>query len=50
MLIGSFLAMGMSEENVRKMVRDNPGRLLGWDADKLKSLSAEHDAMNEGMD
>jgi len=50
MLIGSFLAMGMSEENVRKMVRDNPGRLLGWDAEKLKSLSAQHDAINDDMD
>ena len=29
MLIGTFLMLGVSEENVRKMVKTNPARLLG---------------------
>jgi predicted amidohydrolase len=31
MMIGSFLAIGMAAEDVRKMVQDNPARLLGLD-------------------
>jgi len=44
MLIGTFLALGMSEAAVRKMVRDNPARLLGMDAQHLASLDADQDA------
>lgn len=31
MMIGSFLAIGMREQDVRMMVQDNPARLLGLD-------------------
>jgi hypothetical protein len=44
MLIGTFLALGMSETAVRKMVRENPARMLGMDADRLAKLDAEQDA------
>ncbi|SAL76094.1 DUF6282 family protein [Caballeronia telluris] len=44
MLIGTFLALGMSETAVRKMVRENPARMLGMDADRLTSLDAQQDA------
>lgn len=42
MLIGSFLALGMSEEDVRKMVRTNPARMLGLNAEDLDRISAAH--------
>jgi len=40
MLIGTFLDLGMSEADVRTMVRDNPAKMLGWDADKMASIEA----------
>jgi hypothetical protein len=43
MLIGSFLALGMSEETVRKMVRDNPARLLGISKERLVELDKAQD-------
>lgn len=58
MLIGSFLELGMPEGDVRKLVRDNPARLLGWSeqdfsrvrnarqkADDQASLGADADGM-----
>ncbi|MGB6104315.1 MAG: DUF6282 family protein [Pusillimonas sp.] len=50
MLIGSFLALGLSEENVRKMVRDNPGRLLGMSSEDLTRLATEQAAIRGGSD
>jgi len=47
MLIGTFLALGMSEENVRKMVRDNPARMLGLAQQDLRRLDAEQEAVRQ---
>lgn len=49
MLIGSFLALGLSEEDVRKMVHDNPGRLLGMSADDLAQLSLKQAAIKDEL-
>lgn len=38
MLIGTFLEIGMSEADVRLMVRDNPGRMLGWDDARIAAI------------
>lgn len=50
MLIGSFLALGMTEENVGKMVRDNPARLLGISQDRLKELDQSQDEQRALLD
>lgn len=50
MLIGTFLSLGMSEENVRKMVRDNPARLLGMSPDRLRELDLAQDAQRAELD
>ncbi len=47
MLIGTFLDLGLSESTVRKMVRDNPARLLGLDAPRLAELDAAHAAVRD---
>ncbi len=39
MMIGTYLQLGMSEADVRKMVRTNPARLLGLNEDDLNALS-----------
>lgn len=49
MLIGTFLALGMPEENVRKMVRDNPARLLGLEPNELQALDANQTAQREQL-
>ena len=41
MMIGSLLMLGMSEEDIRKMVRDTPARMLGWSESDFKRISAE---------
>lgn len=38
MLIGTFLDLGMSEEDVRIMVRNNPAKMLGWDEKKMAEI------------
>jgi hypothetical protein len=44
MLIGTFLMLGTSEEDVRKMVHDTPARVLGWnDADFARIANAQAD-------
>jgi hypothetical protein len=44
MLIGTFLALGMSRDDVAKMVRQTPARVLGWtdsDFQRIKEQQAE---------
>ena len=40
MLIGTFLALGVSEAGVRKMVRDTPARVLGWSEGDMERIAA----------
>lgn len=49
MLIGTFLDLGLSEQTVRKMVRDNPARLLGLDANRLAEVDASQDAVRSQL-
>jgi hypothetical protein len=49
MLIGTFLDLGVPEQTVRKMVRDNPGRLLGLDAGRFAELDTAHDAVRADL-
>jgi hypothetical protein len=41
MLIGTFLDLGVSEADVRKMVRDTPARVLGWTDKDLDRMAKE---------
>lgn len=47
MLIGTFLELGMSDSDVRLMVRDNPAKMLGWDAAKIASVEHTRTAILE---
>lgn len=44
MLIGTFLELGMPESDVRKLVRDNPARLLGWSEADFQRIEAARQA------
>ena len=48
MMIGTYLQLGMSEADVRKMVRTNPARLLGLTQDDLDRLSVSQVAQAPG--
>lgn len=43
MLIGTFLDLGVTEADVRKMVRDTPARVLGWDEKRLGEMAQERE-------
>lgn len=47
LLIGTFLDLGLSETTVRKLVRDNPARLLGLDATALADIDAAHRSVRD---
>jgi hypothetical protein len=44
-LIGTFLSLGVSEDGIRKMVRDTPARILGWTEKDLAGIAAARTGM-----
>ncbi len=49
MLIGTFLDLGVTEGDVRKMVRDTPARVLGWDQARLDEMARERETALKAM-
>ena len=50
MMIGTFLMLGVSEDDVRKMVRDTPARVLGWTESDLERIAVEQAGLKEAAE